>query len=133
MEQEPTESGNTGTLLADNQSRDLNNKFSLVVYLVRSVPSVEGKHTASFATSLFSDIHRNIFSLPARNGGIGISDPTKIADDEYARSVEATAPLSELINEQNTHINSERADAATLDLSVAKHKVLSAKRNKNLT
>ena len=36
--QEPTESGNTGPWLADNQSRGLNNQFLLVVYLVRSVP-----------------------------------------------------------------------------------------------
>ena len=34
--QEPTESGNTGPYLADNQSRDVNNKFWLVVYLIWS-------------------------------------------------------------------------------------------------
>ena len=34
----PTESGSTGPWLANNQSRDLNNEFWLVVYLFRSVP-----------------------------------------------------------------------------------------------
>ena len=34
----PTEPWNTGPWLADNQSRDLNNEFWLVVYLIRSVP-----------------------------------------------------------------------------------------------
>ena len=31
--QQPTESGNTGPWLADNQSRDLNNEFWLFFYL----------------------------------------------------------------------------------------------------
>ena len=35
--QEPTESGNAGPWLVDNQSRDLNNELRLV-YLIRSVP-----------------------------------------------------------------------------------------------
>ena len=35
---EPTESRNTGFLLADNQSCDLNNELWLVVYLIRSFP-----------------------------------------------------------------------------------------------
>ena len=38
--QEPTESGNTGPWLADNQSRDLKNEVWLVVYLCRSVAGV---------------------------------------------------------------------------------------------
>ena len=37
----PTESVNTGAWLADSQSRDLNNKFWLVVYLIRSVAETE--------------------------------------------------------------------------------------------
>ena len=40
--QEPTESGNTDPWLADNQSRDLNNEFWLVVYKIRSVPAEKG-------------------------------------------------------------------------------------------
>ena len=32
INQKPTESGNTGPWLADNQSRDLNNEFWLAVY-----------------------------------------------------------------------------------------------------
>ena len=39
-EQELTASGNTGPWLADNQSRDLNNDFWLIFYLVRSVNSL---------------------------------------------------------------------------------------------
>ena len=38
--QEPTESENTNPWLADNQSRDLNNEFWLVVYEIRSVPAI---------------------------------------------------------------------------------------------
>ena len=38
--QEPTEPVNAGPWLADNQSRDVNNKFWLVVYLVRSLPDI---------------------------------------------------------------------------------------------
>ena len=33
--QEPTELGNTGPWLADNQSHDLNNEIALAVYLVQ--------------------------------------------------------------------------------------------------
>ena len=40
ISQEPTESANTGPWLADNQSRDLNNTFPLVVYLIRSVAAI---------------------------------------------------------------------------------------------
>ena len=77
-------------------------------------------------TSQFSDLHREIFCLPARNGGIGISDPTKITEDEYLRSVEATAPLSKLILEQN--IDFKRMSKASEDFSTAKQQVLKKKR-----
>ena len=44
LQQEPTEYGNTDPWLADNQSRDINNEFWLVVYLCRSVPVLQSCH-----------------------------------------------------------------------------------------
>ena len=43
VSQEPTELGNTGPWLPDNQSRDLNNESGLVVYL--HIPQVQIKTT----------------------------------------------------------------------------------------
>ena len=50
--QKPTESGNIGPWLADNQSRDLNTDFWLVVYLVRSVPANLWQTNANVITGL---------------------------------------------------------------------------------
>ena len=44
-----------------------------------------------------SDMDRELFSLPVRLGGMGIEQISYIADEEYARSKQITAPLAALI------------------------------------
>eukprot|EP00116_Pleurobrachia_bachei_P011662 sb/3471924/ len=52
--------------------------------------------------------HRDLFALPARDGGLGILSPMATAYDEYDHSRSATAPLVQLITEQNTTIDSAK-------------------------
>ena len=47
-----------------------------------------------------SEIERKIFSLPVKYGGLGVRDPTKVADVEYYRSCKITEPLVKLIKDQ---------------------------------
>ena len=44
-----------------------------------------------------SDIDRELFSLPVRLGGMGIEQISSVADEEYARSKQITAPLAAII------------------------------------
>ena len=48
-----------------------------------------------------SDSIRDLVALPARLGGMGIINPTKVADYEYSNSRKLTQPLTEMIMEQN--------------------------------
>lgn len=75
----------------------------------------------------FTPLHRERFSLPCRNGGLGIENPCATADLEHQRSLVATAPLSEIIIEQNTTINEERIVSLAKRLKVAKEEVAHAK------
>ena len=75
----------------------------------------------------FSPLHRELFSLPCRNGGLGISNPCEIAELEHQRSLVATAPLSQIITEQNTNIDDERAVLVAKRLKTAKQEVLHSK------
>ena len=81
--------------------------------LVQRVKSLHRK-------SRFSPLHRELFSLPCRQGGLGIDNPCEIAELEHQRSLAATAPLSQIITEQNTTIDDERDVLVAKSLKTAK-------------
>ena len=47
-----------------------------------------------------SDLERNLFALPARLGGLGISNPIHLSSSEFHASVKITQPLQSLILSQ---------------------------------
>ena len=49
-----------------------------------------------------SDIHRRMFALPVRFGGLGIVNPVEMADREYQTSIRITEELVGLIYHQET-------------------------------
>ena len=49
------------------------------------IPAIAGKS--------ISDLERDLFSLPVRMGGLGLCDPSSIADFEFEASVSITSPL----------------------------------------
>ena len=54
------------------------------------IPSVTGRSPPS-------DLERNLFVLPARLGGLGISNPVHLSSSEFHASVKITQPLQSLI------------------------------------
>ena len=54
-----------------------------------------------------SDLERELFSLPARHGGLGIVNPVKQADAEFSASLRISGPLCELIVSQSNHYSWE--------------------------
>ena len=78
-------------------------------YLSRTTPDI-GHHLQLLEDIIRSDLipnitsrpppcdsMRNLFALPARNGGLGIPNPVSQAESEYAASLLITAPLKKLI------------------------------------
>ena len=61
------------------------------------IPALVGRHV--------SDIERQIFSLPVRYGGLGITDPTESANREYEASCSITSALSTLIMQQQQDLS----------------------------
>ena len=47
-----------------------------------------------------SDAERNLLALPARLGGISLSDPSNRSSDEFTASLQITSPLKSLISEK---------------------------------
>ena len=47
------------------------------------------------------DLERELFALPARHGGLGIANPAKCAELEFANSVHMVALLTERIIQQS--------------------------------
>ena len=52
-----------------------------------------------------SDLERDLFALPVRLGGLGLCDPSTIADFEFNSSVSVTSPLIHEIIQQCTHFS----------------------------
>ena len=48
-----------------------------------------------------NDTDRELLALPARLGGLGIVNPTKLSPSEHQASINISAPLRDLILEQN--------------------------------
>ena len=71
---------------------------------------------------------RSVLSLPARDGGLGIHITPSQAEAEFCNSVQATAPLKELILEQRLSIDDERAGRFLSDSKKAKSEVVKRKR-----
>ena len=79
-------------------------------YLSRTTPDIGGHHLQCLQDIIRSDLvpnitcrlppcdsMRNLFALPARNGGLGIPNPVSQAESEYAASsLLVTAPLKKL-------------------------------------
>ena len=51
-----------------------------------------------------SDVHRRMFALPVRYGGLGIINPVETAEREYQTSVKVTEELADLIYRQATSL-----------------------------
>ena len=58
------------------------------------IPAIAGKS--------ISDLERDLFSLPVQMGGLGLCDPSSIADFEFEASVSITSPLIQEIIQQHT-------------------------------
>ena len=56
---------------------------------------------AILGTSSISSMERRLFCLPARNGGLGVSNPTSFADESYNTSREAVTVLYDAIVDQH--------------------------------
>ena len=63
------------------------------------IPAIAGKS--------ISDLERDLFSLPVRMGGLGLCDPSSIADFEFDASVSITSPLIHDIIQQRTKFSVE--------------------------
>ena len=91
-------------------------------YLIRTTPHIssllqplESLIRTEFLPSLTGrappgDLECDLFALPARLGGIAISNPTKASDREYSASLLTTEPLRDLIIAQNPIFSFETWD-----------------------
>ena len=99
------------------------------IYLLRTVPNItdllqplEDAIRCKFIPALtgrdgVSDAERDLFALPARLGGLGLTNPTKTCNHEFTSSTNVTAPLAALILLQqptltpDTFVNQQLAKA----------------------
>ena len=83
------------------------------VYLMRTTPNIaeylqplEDTITKIFIPALIGKevnaLERQIFALPVRFGGMGISNPCEMADFEYKSSIDIVKPLKDAIKNQET-------------------------------
>ena len=83
-------------------------------FIMRTIPDIEDEMQPledairySFLPALtgrqaFSDTERDLLALPARHGGLGISNPTKCASSQFNASSRISEPLVTLIQQQCT-------------------------------
>ena len=60
-----------------------------------------------------SNFERNLFALPARLGGLGISNPVHLSSSEFHASVKITQPLKSLILSQASSLVDDIRTART--------------------
>ena len=48
-----------------------------------------------------TNLERDLLALPVRHGGLGVLVPTRNANNQFKACTEVTAPLVELIHQQN--------------------------------
>ena len=63
---------------------------------VKLIPAIIGRNV--------SDLHRRMFALPVRFGGLGIVYPVEIAEREFQTSLRVTEELVALIYPQETSL-----------------------------
>ena len=83
------------------------------------IPALVGKHV--------SDIERRILALPVRLGGIGLTDPSRTAKQEFDNSIAITKDLSSIIYNQErdfTNYDSPRVNAVIKERRTIKDQVL---------
>ena len=62
---------------------------------------------AILGTSSISSMERCLFCLPARKGGLGVSNPTSFADESYNTSREAVTVLYDAIVDQHGFLHED--------------------------
>ena len=91
------------------------------IYLMRSLDGIatlfeplETALTEVFIPSLLgkniTPLERKILSLPVRYGGLGLCNPVEIADLEYLASTRITAPIKEIIIQQDSDFRNVNKD-----------------------
>ena len=89
---------------------------------------ISNKLIPSILGSQVSETERDLFSLPVRLGGMGIEHVSSVADDEYTRSKEITAPLAAIIALQGISLpNPEEVDLKRRDVLNRKSEQLKLK------
>ena len=66
---------------------------------------------AILGISSISSIERRLFCLPARKGGLGVSNPTSFADESYNTSREAVTVLYDAIVDQHSFSHEDHKKA----------------------
>ena len=75
---------------------------------------------------------RDLFSLPARLGGMGITNPVEIADSQYNNSKDVSGPLVDLLQMQNCQYSADiyyAQQSVKSDLKSSKRAALQEKAN----
>ena len=72
----------------------------------------------------FSAIERKLWSLPVRMGGMGLTIPSKVADDQYSDSRSINQQLTMKVRHQQTIFEDVEIDARKAKADVKKHKDL---------
>ena len=83
------------------------------------IPAITGR-------SAPGELERKLFSLPARLGGLGITDPTSLSS-EYLNSRKMTAPLVDFILNQEITLGDAPDQQDSLKKQIRKHKGLEIK------
>ena len=105
-------------------------------YLMRTVPNIgpllaplERAIREEFIPALSNghcpnDVERRILALPPRLGGLGISNPQELAENEFQNSLKLTASLTENIMSQNEEqeVNSKEIKAIRSEISREREK-----------
>ena len=79
------------------------------------IPSLTGQNVPG-------GVQRELFALPARMGGLGLVNPSKAAEEEYATSCKVTAPLSQRIVSQTKQLGQSSEDVSKLKKELSREK-----------
>ena len=84
------------------------------------IPSLIGRNC--------SEAERDLVALPVRMGGLGLTNPSVIADAEYSASIRVRAPLVSRIEAQ-CHETPEEAEVQRLVYATEKKRMMSLKKS----
>ena len=103
-------------------------------YVQRTIPNISDlfeplelaireKFIPALVGCTVSDVHRNIFALPIRLGGMGIRNPVETSDSEFLASTRITKTLTEIICRQETNLhNYDKERVAAIIRGIKKEK-----------